>query len=279
MAQNNPPKQPFRSADEPMFNNTKSSGLAQSLATNRTTLNTSRPVTIGRNVPTATVPTSSSTNSKLRPVAQSAPAASFVPPKPPTSRPKVPDMEPPMFDLPPSLPDTSFLESQLANMTVKEADNELSDEETQNNNLGGVAIAKNAIKPGSSVKPVAPSTMGRSLTNNTGYMMAMSGAGAPQVKSGDNKPSQDMSMGRSPTIFSIMSGIEDKIGTPVGGVSHNNAPVTHSSRASTTRPALPPMSAQPKFDAIDDEDEDEFGLDDEEDEDDDDLQFNLTLGA
>eukprot|EP00933_Yihiella_yeosuensis_P081683 TRINITY_DN95351_c0_g1_i1.p1 TRINITY_DN95351_c0_g1~~TRINITY_DN95351_c0_g1_i1.p1 ORF type:complete len:270 (+),score=53.51 TRINITY_DN95351_c0_g1_i1:54-863(+) len=257
----------------------KSSGLAQSLATTRTTLNTTRPVTIGRAVPTSTSSTITR-NPNIRQVAASAPVASFMPPKPPSSRPNVPQVEPPLFDLPPSVPETSFLEDQIANMVVKEEDENCGEDDIGDCGVG-VAINKPINKPVAPKQPQPAASMGRSLTNNTGYLaMSCPNVDFVNQKNGD-KQSADLGMGRSPTIFSIMSGLDDKIGTPSNGLGPAAAPVNHSSRASTNRPAMPPLAAQRRYDDIADEDEDEdddFGLEGSGDEDDD-LQFNLTLDA
>lgn len=297
MDPNNLGKKPIRASEEPIF--PSGSGLARGLGAvgnlQQPNPSTSRPIGIGSHNPTSSTipppnPTSTVTRSS-RPMgmAQSAPVATFVPPKPPSARPSVPTFEPPPFDLPPSLPNPSFLESHLANK-IEEGVEE--DDEEITNTTGAIGIQPINNDTSNTKKPVDKTNqwgggMARSLTNNNPFYIAMSCPNVdyasnttnnkqPTIAPQSDNKALDLGMGRSPTILSIMSGIEGQF---PGAGTVLSAP-NPSSRASITR--VPPMSnaSSRRFEAVpDEEDEDDDEVLDNNGDEDDELQFNFTLDA
>lgn len=291
MDSNNPVKKPIRASEEPIFST--GSGLARGLGAvgnSQQSSSTSRPIGIGPNPTTSTNPGPSPVTKNSRPMgmAQSAPVANFLPPKPPSARPSVPRFEPPPFDLPPSLPNPSFLESHLANK-IEEGEEE-EDDEPVTNTAGAIGIQTNTNNNinDAAKKPVEKANqwgggMARSLTNNNPFYLAMScpnvdyasnvnQSAKPLPNQSDNK-ALDLGMGRSPTILSIMSGIEGQF----NGATGNSSAPNPSSRASITR--VPNMASSRRVETTpdeEDEDEDEV-LDNNGEEEDDELQFNFTL--
>ncbi len=293
----------------------------------------SRPIEIGagRLAPAGTTGTA-----PARHIPFSAPVARIAPPQAPVARPRIPTKEPPAFDLPPSLPQSSIFESaEFANATGVAVPGKGAPEEANaSDDRSGSStqpIPSNPTDSGASSEAkrdtlAAPAKqqwgIARSLTNNTfippsmscptvdssvlnklGINIGKGGANPAAGAAGGATAGVDPNMiGRSPTIFSIMSG------TDVGNLLHNTAggaggssagigsvgsaarssePVTVSSRNPAFRAAAPPaatqggrqLAASPEDE---DEDEDEDDVDGREPQpllEDDDLQFNITLDS
>lgn len=221
-----------------------------------------------------------------RPLAQSAPAANFIPPNPPSTGPRKPNFDPPPFDLPPSYQKTSIFDDPAAVAALTgsaagagAASTAPGDSSKHTTPTGDATSAASSITAGangvaagaahSGARPiimgpreqtgriVAPSTaqvqqqpnksLARSLTNNTpSFIMAASCPNpeflsqvAHNTRAGLNatealaaaaanadvvRKAQDMSMGRSPTIFSIMSGVEQQLANmSLGGTNNSNS--------------------------------------------------------